>query len=416
MTPASPVRSGDLDAARGAAMVLVCLSHFTSAWFPSTDVSGPRQWLSVITLVASPTFVVLSGLLLGWRFRIAPERFARFRARLLDRAIFLLTVGHLAIEGSQLRRIAIGGEQPMFVVLTDVIAIALLVGPAIVTRLAIRGRLVVAAFLFATSWGLILGWSPQDELGRVVKAVLVGLRVSEQGIGGYCVPLLPWLAMYVAATCIGHVLAGRTAQKGLLDCPVLWRAGLGAVCVAILQRLLVIDTLGSDAGEPIMMLSATWQKVPPGPMYLLFNGGAGLMMVALLAHLRRLAAGEAATRWLELVGRHSAIVFIAQFYVYSVLVPILEPVVPVPWPLAFLSTGALLVLFARTWERFGLERLLTVQPLLQALPTRTMRAALAVGLAAIILLLSARVDILVRPRWHAHRAIITAFDGGGRQL
>ena len=367
-------------------------------------------------MAASPMFVVLSGLLLGWRFRIAPERFPRFRARLLDRAVFLLTIGHVAIAGSQLRRMAVAGEQPIFVVLTDVIAIALLVGPAIVTRLGIRDRLIVAALLFAASWGLILGWTPDDEMARIAKAVLVGLRTSEPGIGGACVPLLPWLAVYVAATCLGHMLAGRTGQKGLLDCPLLWRAGLAAVSVAILQRLLVRDIAGSHAGDAITMLSVTWQKVPPGPVYLLFNGGAGLMVIALITHLRRLAAGEVATRWLERIGRHSAIVFIAQFYVYSILVPVLKPAVGGPWPLVFVMSGALLALFTWTWERHGLERLLTVQPLLQAVPTRSMRAAIAAGLAAIIMLLSAHVDVLVRPRLHAHRAAATAIEAGTRHL
>jgi uncharacterized membrane protein len=413
--PSAAPRSGDLDAARGAAMVLVCLSHFTSAFFPSTDLPGPRQWLGIITLVASPTFVLLSGILLGWRFRIAPERFARFRARLLDRAIFLLTIGHLAIEGSQLRRMAVAGEQPMFFVLTDVIAIALLVGPPIVVRLAIRGRLAVAALLFATSWGLILGWTPHGDVARVVKAVLVGLRMAEGDIGGYCVPVLPWLGVYVAATCVGHMLAGRSGGKGLLDCPLLWRAGLAAVSIAILQRLLVLDTVGSHVGERLTMLSVTWQKVPPGPTYLLFNGGAGLMMVALLAQLRQASVGEAATRWLELLGRNSAIVFIAQFYVYSMLVPMLRPEVQVAWPVAFATTGALLVLFAWSWERLGLERLLTVQPMLQVIPTRTMRATLAVGLSAITLLLSAHADLLVRPRWNALRAAVTAIESGSHR-
>ena len=114
---------------------------------------------------------------------------------------------------------------------------------------------------------------------------------------------------------------------------------------------------------------------------------------------------------------YSAIVFIVQFYVYSILVPVVMPHVrAVTWPLVFAATGGLLVLFAWTWERFRLERLLTVQPLLQPLPTRAMRVALATGLAAITLLLSAHVDVLVRPRWHALRAAATVRDAAPRHL
>lgn len=396
-------------------MALVCLSHFTPAWFPSMELPGPQRWLGVVTLVASPTFVLLSGLLLGWRFRSAPDRFPRFRARLLDRAVFLLTVGHLAIAASHLRRMSVGGEQPMLVVLTDVIAVALLVGPAVVARFGVRGRLAVAAPLYAAAWGLVLAWTPPEGVARVVKAVLVGLRPSEGDIGGYCVPVLPWLAVYLAATCVGDLLARRSEGRDLLDCPLLWRAGVAAMAVAVLQRVLVLGLVDQGV-EQLAMSSVTWQKLPPGPAYLLFNGGAGLVMLAFLAQLRRVAAGEAATRWLALLGRHSAAVFIAQFYVYSILVPILAPEVHVAWPLAFAATGLLLTGFAWTWERFHLERLLTVQPLLALVPSPAARVAFAAGLAAIVLLLGARAEELVRVRWHAHRPPIVAPDTARRHL
>ena len=398
-TPTTSTRSGDLDAARGAAMVFVCLSHFTSAYFPSLDVPGPHQWLAAVTMVASPTFVMLSGLLLGWRHRIAPESFPRFRAHLLDRALFLLTIGHLAIEASQLRRLASPGEEPVYVVLTDVIAVALILGPAIVQRIGIRGRLLIAAAIYAVAWSLILRWTPPQDAARTLKAIMFGLRADEGSIGGYCVPILPWLAVYIVASCVGQVLASRSSAGVQLDCPMLWRVGLAAVSVAILQRLVVVDVIGSQASQSITMLSATWQKVPPGPAYLLFNGGAGLIVIACIAQLRQLAAGVAATRWLELLGRNSAIVFIGQFYVYSMLVPMVRPWTRLAWVPFFASTLLLIVLFAFGWERHRLGRFLTVQPLLRALPTLPLRTAVAVGATAVVLLLSAYADMLARQRW-----------------
>ena len=415
-SPTTSTRSEDLDAARGAAMVFVCLSHFTSAFFPSMELPGPQQWLAIVTMVASPTFVMLSGVLLGWRYRTAPERFPRFRSHLLDRALFLLTIGHLAIEASQLRRMAVGGENPMFVVLTDVIAIALIVGPIVVAQLGVRARLVVAVALYMFAWSLILFWTPDHQLGRVVKAMLFGLRSSEGDIGGYCVPVVPWLAVYIAATCMGHALAGRATKAGLLDCPLLWRLGLAGVSIALLQRLVVLDVLGHRGGEWVMMLSALWQKVPPGPAYLVFYGGAGLMMVAFVAQLRQLVAGQVATRWLELVGRNSAIVFIAQFYVYSILVPMVRPWAAVSWPLVFVPTALLLVLFAWWWERERLGRLLTVQPILGAFPTPSMRTAFAVGLAAVVLVLSAHADALVRPPARTLHAAAMSLEATRRHL
>lgn len=378
-------------------MVFVCLSHFAAAYFTPLGASREAAWLTAIAMVASPTFVMISGVLLGWRHRVAPARFDLFRDHLLDRALFLLTAGHVAIGLSQIHRLSQGNGQPIYVAITDVIAIACIVGPALVTRFGIRARLLLSTLLYAASWSLVLLWSPDAELARGLKATLVGLRDSESGIGGYAVPLLPWLAVYLAASCLGHALAGRRGEHSLLDAPLLWRAGLACVGGAVVLRLGILVATQRQGGEIVTMLTATWQKVPPGPFYLLLNGGAGLFMLGVLARLRHAAGGVGLTRWLETVGRNSAIVFIAQFYVYSLVLPLLHPSVGVAWPLLFATTVASLVAFARFWERRGLNRLLTVKPLFRWLPSRPLRAAAAMGAVLLLLFLSAHMDLLARP-------------------
>jgi hypothetical protein len=153
-------------------------------------------------------------------------------------------------------------------------------------------------------------------------------------------------------------------------------------------------------GEAVTMLTSPWQKMPPGPDYVLFFGAGGLCMAAAVTQLRALRAGRMVTGWFETLGRNSAVVFIVQFYVYALILPLAFPFVPglsaAVWPVAFVATVASLVLFAREWEARRLNRLLTVQPMLRLLPADRSRTALAMGVAALLLVLTARLNTLVK--------------------
>ena len=65
-----------LDAARGSAMFFVLLSHFGFAFFPNQSDPLPTA-MRFIGMVASPTFMVLSGLILGFLYRTSPGSFER---------------------------------------------------------------------------------------------------------------------------------------------------------------------------------------------------------------------------------------------------------------------------------------------------------------------------------------------------
>src|SRR6476469_629014 len=82
-----------IDATRGAAMFLVFVAHFADTFF-----IRPGDFTAVlmrsIGLISSPTFALVNGLLIGFLYRTRPADFAAFRIKLLDRGLFLLTVGH----------------------------------------------------------------------------------------------------------------------------------------------------------------------------------------------------------------------------------------------------------------------------------------------------------------------------------
>src|SRR5438067_11359234 len=88
-----------IDATRGAAMFLVFVAHFADIFFLQTKAVVPVL-MRAAGMVASPTFAMLNGLLIGFLYRTAPERFDRLRIKLVDRGLFLLTIGHIVIVGA----------------------------------------------------------------------------------------------------------------------------------------------------------------------------------------------------------------------------------------------------------------------------------------------------------------------------
>src|SRR4051794_1183091 len=81
-----------LDAARGTVMLFVFVSHFAVAYFSPQD---RRGWILVdLGLIASPTFMLISGALIALLYHTQPREFQRLRIKLMDRGAFLLVVAH----------------------------------------------------------------------------------------------------------------------------------------------------------------------------------------------------------------------------------------------------------------------------------------------------------------------------------
>src|SRR4051812_38573057 len=95
-----PVRLQFLDASRGVAMLLVFLSHFAQGYFGETSTGRVPRVLWRVGLVASPTFVIISGTLLGFLYAQSRDDFGPVQSKLIDRGLFLLTLGHVLILGA----------------------------------------------------------------------------------------------------------------------------------------------------------------------------------------------------------------------------------------------------------------------------------------------------------------------------
>src|SRR5689334_14526438 len=84
-----------VDAARGAVMLFSCLAHF--AWWIHGQYPAQSGLLAAIGMVATPSFLLISGAMVGMLCARNAGRGADLRSQFFNRGLFLLTIGHLSI-------------------------------------------------------------------------------------------------------------------------------------------------------------------------------------------------------------------------------------------------------------------------------------------------------------------------------
>ena len=129
-------------------MLLVFLSHFAQVFFGETSRGRIPNMFWRVGLMASPTFVIISGTLLGFLYAQSAEEFGPVQSNLIDRGLFLVTVGHALILGALLQY----GHTARWLFMTDAIGISLIVGSLFVRRIGPSGRVVLGMMVYATSW------------------------------------------------------------------------------------------------------------------------------------------------------------------------------------------------------------------------------------------------------------------------
>lgn len=341
-------------------MVLVLLSHFGGVYFqPVSDTALPH-FIESVTMVASPTFMIISGLLLGSLCTTKPNRVDQFRQKLWDRGLFLLTVGHVAIA---LVFVLFKGSF-RYVFITDAVGVSMLVGAYLVDKLTPRGRLILSAGAYFFSWAAIAWWHPHATWARYVTEGLFG--TAGHGVYLYSFPLVPWFSVYFASSVIGERL-GTMYLNG--DVPriarALFRGGLAAAAAACAIKATfklsqnLFDVVPPAEAVTSLML-AVHGKMPPSPVYLLFYGGIGLVMLSAFCAAELRHPNAKALKLAGTIGRNSLFVFILQFYVYYVVLDRLHLTPGVLWPLYLLASVVFIVAATIAYDRRGYSRFMTV--------------------------------------------------------
>jgi hypothetical protein len=360
-----PGRLTTIDAARGAAMFFVFLSHFADVVVVSPTTRFYGEQLVHIGMIASPLFLIVSGTILGFLFVSRADEFRALRYRLIDRSLLLLTIAHLLIAVANMPRLLHPSDAWRMVFITDTIALCALMGCALIRVVPARYRIALGAALYALSWAVVIYWHPLDMQARLIKHLIVGPFAQDSWV--YVVPVLPWFSVYFAASTIGERLA--RSRQGMPEkgfALKLIRIGLCAIAAGLTIKLcyilLIKLHLMSVSSETyvIHLLTGPFAKMPPSPDYLAVYGGAGLTLLGLLIRHAVRPRLAPLMSWLALVGRNSLFVFIIQYYVYFVLLHAIRRPPIVSWPFLFATSVVGIVAIASWWDRRDGNRFLTV--------------------------------------------------------
>lgn len=357
-------RLGGVDTARGAAMLFVCLSHFADAYFQPLGYGRTYELIDRLVMIASPTFMMMSGAMLGLLLARRPQDFAALRAKFIDRGVFLLTVAHLLIMVAHVPLLHSARAALRWGFITDAIGAASVLGALLVATLRPARRVLWGVTIYVVSWVAVYVWQPATPVVRLLKDALVGPNAENSW--AYVFPILPWFGVYFACTAIGAWLARRTDDEAGAEVPrVCAVVGAAAIALAVAARvgtglLTAAGWLSPAVSAQAHELTSTWHKIPPGPVYLLAYGGAGLLLVGVCF------TALAQPRWgrvvaaLQLLGRNSLFVFVLQYYLYFTAMYLLHLTYTPFWPLYFFASLVLLFPLVRVWETRGGNRLITV--------------------------------------------------------
>lgn len=356
-----------IDATRGTAMLFVCISHMHYY----LESSAPRlsNLLVWCGYIATPTFLLLSGLIASYQLTNAPGRATALR--ILDRGLFVLLVGHVLVVLSEVLAIKDWSELLHVWVITDTIGL-LLCATWLCGRLTPRQLLVGGVLLLAFASCITRIWVPETSLARTIGLFLLGMKFEGSRKLGLETPMLAWLGLFLIGMYTGKVLtrhfaAGRTAVASRL----LVSAGgvaIGVAAAAFLLEHTVRNTFLSHGLDPqiiegLRQIFDPRQKIPPSPSYLLLYGGTGVLLAGTLMNGRlsvRLAAPVAAV---AVIGRASFVAFVAQQWIIQFLPYFLgidSLLTPTLAMLYLVAAMVAIFLIATAWDHAGGNRYLTL--------------------------------------------------------
>jgi len=354
-----------IDASRGIAMLLVCVSHFVDNCIPCDAPGQLVRYVRAFTLAATPTFVLLSGILLGFLHYRCHGRFARTKVRLIDRGLFLLVVVHPALVlANAVSMRSLPASSRIFYV-TDMLAVTFIVAPYVVERLGRPWRGVLALWTFAFSTVLVAILQPERPLWCIIGEVLLG---ANPGSSSHSLvvsfPVLPWFSVYLIATVVGSMIAEsyETGQQRRVAIRLLFFAISAmpfAVFLRFLLRWLFTSWMGRDSTTAIA-LSSTFGKFPPALPYLFLYGGAGLVIVALAMLAEHQGRFLPVLGRVSLLGQASLFAFVLQYVVYGVASRFSTSLHGIQLLALFLLTLVVIYLPSVYWSKQGYNRRFTV--------------------------------------------------------
>jgi surface polysaccharide O-acyltransferase-like enzyme len=357
-------RIAPVDAARGCAMAMVCFSHIKQ--YIAAESADVSWLLAATTRIATPTFLLLSGFVIGHLLRTR-ERGTTSIA-LFDRALFLILLAHPLLSVAEIPEMGVAHWMFGRVMITDTIGIALLLALAI--RSASAGMLFGAGIsLCLLAWGVhfipVSGPWIQNLATVLVDYRSTGPHMIEA-------PVIPYLGMFL----IGMALSARFRDQLLqashgeiarhlvrLSTAALIVVGVGVV-VWMVAKAAISEFVGDAHVSALLRQTLDPRsKHPPSPAYFAFYGALGLLMLAWFFYGKPRSLVQPLIRHASVIGRASLMCYVVQDWIFS-LAPALfgfESITSIAFWFVYLSVALLgLYVLSAKWEQAGGNRRLTV--------------------------------------------------------
>ena len=349
----------EMDAVRGAAMFAVCIAH---SGFLVADRSLAYA-LKLGGMLATPTFLLLSGLVCGYLSEQEGGPTPRLRLRLIDRGLFLLIVAHLILSLTHSLWMPLADATLHSFYITDAVGLSLIAAGLLIGRVNALGLLLMGLSLYGGTVIVDALMFYRDSNASAVSHLLFGARPD--GAEGYVVPAIPYLGIFLIGIAMGIGYSrlrahGKSMTQIARVCQCL---GIACIAVALMLKLggkFVLPRLDSAWRSVALFLTAPSHKLPPGPTYVLTFGGAGLVMAGSLVQLAQ-TRFRPLVAFLAVVGRASLIVYIVQALLLVAPAHVFDlPEALWVWASITVTSLAALWLLAYFWDARGYNRFITI--------------------------------------------------------
>jgi uncharacterized membrane protein len=355
--PVKAFRYEEIDVARGGAMLLVFLAHFLAeimVQVPAAEHEPVIHLLDLLTYAAAPAFVLISGFTQAMVLaRTDRSKLAARKSEILNRAAFMLVVGHLLLSVTEI--LLSHTPRPWAqLFITDAIAGCLMLGLLVLPDWSPRRLAGLAIVSYVVGWWLHLNVVLPGR--GVASLALDALFSLDSGPLRFGYPLLQWFSWFLVGAILGRSFA-QLDSPGARSTWGRWLTAGAAVVIAfaVLVRLALkfppMSGWLSPGLQEMIMLGA---RTPPGPIQLGVFGGLGILLTGLAIELP--VARTAVGRAIAVIGRASLFVFFLQSLVFRDIVARLPLTARWTWPVVFVISVMVIWLAARSWDAIGGNR------------------------------------------------------------
>ena len=358
-----------IDAVRGIAMFFIGVSHISFYLINDSGILATHA--RAIGYVATPNFLLMSGLACGYQLAHSPTTATALRS--VDRGLFAFLVGHLLVTASIVYMVP-PGTAFEHVVITDSIGVLLCLAP-LLKHISGERLLWVGGAVFLMTSMLGLTWHPRGPLAITYGALLLSINDGDMPDIGWTSPTLPYLGIFLLGGGLGkliyvwrqggraQVLSRRLALAGSIAIGLALAANIGR---HFLKPLLMEHVTPKNWADVILTMINIRHDSPPTLGYGLFYGGIG---VALLGFIGLLPRRTPETVWVRMaeraavLGRASFVSYVVQQWLID-FVPIWVGfdswLTPATCPVYLVVTTLVMYWAAAAWGRQGGNRYLTL--------------------------------------------------------